>query len=425
MVDWSPSQHTIADLRDWQKDSRLEINPDFQRRAVWSEAAKISLIDTILRNIPMPKFLVATSIFQGSTHRSVIDGQQRIRAMLEFISDRFALKRPYDGEYAELKFSELPETIQNKILSYSLDFNEIRGASETTLRDIYSRVNKYNVRLNKQELRRADYPGDFLNVCELLAQRSFLEEQRIFTAAQFKRYLEVEFTSELVLALLEGTQDKKSSLDSAYQKYSTWEEQDQRKTMARFDRVLEDLQSVFLDEDPVFFPIRRTRFRQRADFYSLFVAISTLQKDGWSLGGVNLDPLRDDFRLIDKYTRPSSPIKLLSEYGIRCSTDANSESSRKWRASFLRGVLSGTYVGTLSKKTSEDWAFILNDLSKNDDRFAQLKMCSACSKEADSKLVAAWKVGTSVFQLSNALLVHEKCTNDTNSWIRFDQENES
>jgi hypothetical protein len=43
-------------------------------------------------------------------------------------------------------------------------FNEINDASDDQLREIYSRVNKYSTVLNSQELRRSDFPGDFLTL---------------------------------------------------------------------------------------------------------------------------------------------------------------------------------------------------------------------------------------------------------------------
>lgn len=47
------------------------------------------------------------------------------------------------------------------ILAYEMDFNEAKGLSDVELREVYSRVNKDLVALNRQELRKADYPGAF------------------------------------------------------------------------------------------------------------------------------------------------------------------------------------------------------------------------------------------------------------------------
>ena len=57
-MQWSTSTHPISDIRDWKEADRLELQPDFQRSEVWSKAAKIALIDTILLDIPIPKIYI-------------------------------------------------------------------------------------------------------------------------------------------------------------------------------------------------------------------------------------------------------------------------------------------------------------------------------------------------------------------------------
>ena len=123
-VDWKSSSHPISDIRDWSRANRLEMQPEFQRNQVWSKAAKIMLIDTILRNIPMPKIFLQGILRKGDTYRIVIDGQQRLTAILEFLNDGFALDTPYDGQYRLKRFSELPAQIQDEILNYNVDINE-------------------------------------------------------------------------------------------------------------------------------------------------------------------------------------------------------------------------------------------------------------------------------------------------------------
>lgn len=110
---WVSSSHPISDVRDWHLVNRLNLKPDYQRTEVWSEAAQIMLIDTILQNIPMPKVFLTARIVDRRTYRTVIDGQQRLRAILRFINDDLALNPPFKGEYPGCKFSELPDSVQN------------------------------------------------------------------------------------------------------------------------------------------------------------------------------------------------------------------------------------------------------------------------------------------------------------------------
>ena len=137
MGTWNSSPHPISDIRDWRDLGRLELKPDFQRREVWSNAAKIMLIDTIIANNPMPKIFLSAIIQEKKTHRIVIDGQQRIRAILDFLDNKFKLKAPYTGKFSDCSFDDLPEDIQEEILQYSIDFNEGKKFSDEELRPYF------------------------------------------------------------------------------------------------------------------------------------------------------------------------------------------------------------------------------------------------------------------------------------------------
>jgi uncharacterized protein with ParB-like and HNH nuclease domain len=289
-IEWQPSTNSILDLKDWTDNDRLEIRPSFQRKLVWGDAAKIMLIDTILKNIPMPKIFLSNLVKDNSPYRSVIDGQQRITTILSFIRDEFFLKKPYDGEFLNKKFSDLPKEIQNSFLRYKIDFNEINDASEEQLREIYSRVNKYSTVLTKQELRRSDFPGDFLRLAEKLAVIPFFDEAKVFTITNRRRFGDAEYVSELLAGLIGGIQDKKNTLDDFYKDYADWNITEKDKIEKEFIEILKDIHLIFNEKEhtgqsgPITACyheklkfkgfIGKTRFKQKADFYALFFAIS-------------------------------------------------------------------------------------------------------------------------------------------------------
>ena len=136
MFRWNSSPHPISDIRDWNEANRLELQPDYQRRGVWSASARIMLMDTILRGIPMPKIFLASTIRDDSTYRVVIDGQQRLTAILDFLQDRFALDKPYTGDEKGKRFSDLDRETQERFLSYKIDFNEAVNPSEEESREV-------------------------------------------------------------------------------------------------------------------------------------------------------------------------------------------------------------------------------------------------------------------------------------------------
>lgn len=423
---WVSTTHPISDIRDWNDVGSLILQPDYQRREVWGIAAKIMLIDSIMNSIPMPKIFVSSHIQNGKTVRTVIDGQQRITAILGFLNNEFSLDEPYTGDYKGLYFNELPLDIQDGvILAYDIDFNEAKGLSDNDLREVYSRVNKYLVALNKQELRKADYPGDFLEVCEAMANHDYFDEAGVFTAAARRRSLDVEFTSELVAALVFGISERKDLIDSCYQKYSVWNPQEKDAIKKQFEAVLSDISKIFSVD---IFPIKKTRWKQKADFYSLFMAISTLHKEGFSLP-INVELLREDLSLVGLSIAPTSNVDILRTYAVYCVSQANSAASRRWRTNFLIGLLRGTYARNIDDREQRKVIFSLAvDIRWSNEECYPLneKKCRVCgSSELGvfvSEAAVVWPVTSEVFQLANLEWVHRKCVDDADNFIAITPE---
>lgn len=334
---WESYKHPISDIRDWDNNNRLELQPDFQRNVVWTKAAQIMLVDTILKGIPIPKIYIKSIIKEGNTYRVVIDGQQRLTAILNFVNDKMKLTKPYDGEYYGLKFSELDDDKKNAVLRYTIDINEIFNPTEEEIRDLYSRVNKYTVQLNKQELRKADFPGDFINLSEKIAELDFFENSKIFTPKQRRRMHDVEYIGELLTILLEGVKDKKEYLDDVCEKYMIMDNKDE--LFELFVSILDDILIIFSPEE---MSIRNTRFKQKSDFYSLFACIYELKKHK-SIDSDALVSVRKKLSEMNELVGPQSENDSYREYATRCLSDANSVNNRTWRIGFIKKILEECY----------------------------------------------------------------------------------
>lgn len=337
-MSWNSYKHPISDIRDWNRNNRLELKPDFQRNEVWTKAAQIMLIDTIIRGIPIPKIYIKSIIHEGNTYRVVLDGQQRLTAILKFVEDKLKLGKPYEGEYFGKTFSELPLDVQNDILRYTIDINEIFNPTDDQIRDLYARVNKYTVQLNKQELRKADFPGDFISLAEELSEMEFFEKSKIFSVKQRRRMLDVEYIEELLSVMLEGIHEKKEHLDSVCEKYMVMENKGE--IYAEFVNIIGDISMIFEADS---YPISQTRFKQKSDFYSLFACIFDLRKIG-VLNLKHISDIRNNITHMTENVGPQSEIDKYREYAMRCLSDANSVSSRKWRVEFLKEFLEPAYT---------------------------------------------------------------------------------
>jgi len=417
---WNSSSHPISDIRDWNNAKRLEIRPDFQRKEVWSESAKIMLMDTILKNILMPKIFLKAIIRNSDTYRIIIDGQQRIKAILAFLRGDFKLAKPYEGKYENCSFEELPPNIKDDFLSYKIDLNEIINASDDIVREIYSRVNKYNIALNKQELRRADFPGDFLDLSEKLSLHDFFEDGKVFTGANRRRMGDVEYISELLAVLIDGVQDKKDTLDQFYQDYSHWETDEINVIEKQFQEILDDILLIFPKDS---FPISQTRFKQKADFYCLFAAIHDLHVDEFSLQNKNVDDLQKDLEILNYNITPESEVPIFSEYAIKCVSQGNTIISRKWRKDFLKHFLKGTYA--VQPPDDETIKIFFNIFSDNtqSSMCKIIEECIVCNDTIEDKdynennIALSWHKPVKEFQLSNAKFGHLNCLIKSDKFI--------
>lgn len=426
---WQSSPHAIADIRDWNGNGTLLLQPDYQRREVWGDAARVMLIDSILNDIPMPKIFVSKAIKDMRTYRSVIDGQQRITTILAYLNDDFRLEDPYSGPYVGKKFSELPQEVRDDFLLYSIDFNEASGLPQDELREVYSRVNKYLVPLNRQELRKADFPGEFLKVSEELANLDALDDMGLFNATARRRSLDVEYVSELLAAQLRGISDKKDAIDECCRDYASWPQAESAAARAEFEGAVSDVAMIF----DATFPMKKTRWKQKADFYSLFFAVLSLKRAGLALPA-DLSFLRQDLMVLDKRIAPTSEVRILSRYAVYCVSQANSASSRNWRMAFIRAILRGTYAGSIQDKEQRD---IVSETASDirvaiDPNFngdgcppAEGFVCGGCGgfDEGVTSLgssILYWPAGSSVFQLSNAKWAHSKCKDDVDAAAMID-----
>jgi len=128
MTKRSPTTKDIALLKQLHDQGQLALAPEFQRNGVWPRTAKAYLVDTILSDRPIP-LLFFQRIFSAQSGRSgyaVIDGQQRLRAIFEYLDDRFRLSQSdKKSPWYNKKYSELRNEWQDAIKGYDLVVQEL------------------------------------------------------------------------------------------------------------------------------------------------------------------------------------------------------------------------------------------------------------------------------------------------------------
>jgi hypothetical protein len=268
---FSTRNYSVRDFEEWNDRKELVLAPKFQRRDVWNPKAKSYLIDTIIRGKPIPKLYMRQSVVPAGrrTTREIVDGQQRLRAVLGFVKDGFKLSRAHHKEFGGHLFSELDDRTQKDILKYEFVVDLLQDMPDREVYDLFARINTFSEKLRPQELRNANYFGDFKScVYELaIAFKGFVETNGVFTPKQVLRMAEAEFISELLLAMEEGPRErKKAIIDAAYAKYDD-KFPNRERHEKRFVEVLDTVGAIGGEE------LATLRFRTAKLLYPLFCAV--------------------------------------------------------------------------------------------------------------------------------------------------------
>lgn len=174
----STDKFTISNLVYLLGQKKIELNPHYQRDAVWTSSQKKLLIDSILRDIDIPK-LYFRAHANSDYEFEVVDGQQRLRAIAEFISGEFALDESVDPvdklPVAGSRFSELPLQLTMKIQNVQLDVVVFSpAATDDYIEDMFTRLQN-GTPLNAAEKRRA-LPGKMREVVAHLATHTIFDK---------------------------------------------------------------------------------------------------------------------------------------------------------------------------------------------------------------------------------------------------------
>lgn len=281
---FTSSEQDIAWFVGRYREGTLELKPPFQRKPVWVARQKCYLVESILIGLPVPEiYIQRTTAPDGHTTHSVVDGQQRIRTILQFVGaetepdeqeeNKFPLDKLAVGSpWRNVAFDELTDEERTKFFGYIFAVRFLNTQNDAEVRDMFMRLNRFLTPLNAQELRNATYLGPFVDLALKLADDDYWAENRIVSAAQIRRMNDVEFVSELLIGVLHGPQGGSARIvDAYYGQYEDYEDQfpEQRAARLLFKQTLGTIQSVLPE-------IKGTRWHNKTDFYSLFVAIASL-----------------------------------------------------------------------------------------------------------------------------------------------------
>lgn len=244
---------TISSLNEGRILKKFNLDPEYQRKSVWSDEQQSLLIDSILKNIPIPPIFLRENIDKkGKTSFEVIDGKQRLTSIFKFIDNELSTidddNDPlHESELAGLSFKDLEsndelENVLEEFWRYPLPIEYVYTKDDKVVDKIFDRLNRSGEKLNGQELRHSNYyDSPLIALAFKIAKSDFWSNELEITNKN--RMEDIELVSELIFLVIEGTElsATQKTLDELYAKYA-------RSTAIDWN----DIEERFVEVDKIF-----------------------------------------------------------------------------------------------------------------------------------------------------------------------------
>jgi 5-methylcytosine-specific restriction endonuclease McrA len=356
IIDHQPRSKTVQDLISLHKGKHLNLEPGFQRQSVWQERDRAKLIDSILRNYPLPAIFLYRRNEDGEIIYDVIDGKQRIESIFKFMGimrGRFWCKTqiPGNDEVDWIDWRKLCKSRkQHLITGYEIPVIEVNGEIGDII-DLFVRINSTGKALTRQEQRHAKYYNSpFLREADRLAKKyeRYFYDMGVLSLAQISRMKHVELICELMLSIQQADAiNKKTALDRIMAAGSF----DMRHVAKSFRKTVSALNLI----RKMFPKLSTTRFAQVTDFYTLTLLISKFEDEGLILSDRRRNKLAWDLLVIfsNKIDEMREKLKnaqnigseqeLYSQYLLTVIQATDEVNHRRARERLLRGVLQNLF----------------------------------------------------------------------------------
>ena len=265
--------YNINDFLDWYESDELTLAPIYQRNAVWNKQAKSYLIDSIVRGLPIPQVFIRQNIDTTTrkNYREVIDGQQRLRSIIEFVNNDYPIMKSHNKEFGGKYYKDLVEEEKENFLYYQIPVEVINTKDNAIVYNMFARLNTNNKTLNKQELRNAIFWGEFKVFIyeQSIPWQDLFKDIRTFNDTHFSRMSDIEFLTSLVILLLDGIITETATVLDGYYKKNNDDFINQEQIDKRLSEMFSIMRKIFIND---FFNTRY--FHRKNYFFTLFAAIT-------------------------------------------------------------------------------------------------------------------------------------------------------
>ncbi|MFD1550752.1 hypothetical protein DNU06_05880 [Putridiphycobacter roseus] len=156
-----PQVLDFVQVKEW-----MNIQPEYQRRRVWDIKRKSQFIESLLMNVPIPPIFLLEWEYG---RYEVMDGQQRLDAIISFYSNEFKLTgMKYWTELNGLSYNQFLPLVRRALDRRRISATTIMTESVVDDDDkldlrrlVFERLNTGGMKLNSQEIRNCIYSGQF------------------------------------------------------------------------------------------------------------------------------------------------------------------------------------------------------------------------------------------------------------------------
>ncbi len=356
MIKYLIRSRELIDVVNDIKSRRLIMSPYFQRNLVWRQLHKVDFIKTILLGYPFPQIFIAKGSIDLNTMTTtscIVDGQQRMNSIFEYIKDEFQV----EGKY----FHELDPKDKEAFLKYQIPIIDLDINNEDPeIVEIFKRLNRTFYALSAIEKLSTEYaPSEFMLLAKLLINevkflnadnddlftdlplqfdpsipRSFIDwatnkkvkqfnklvlDEGIFTSYELSRQVHLMFTLNVISTIMEDYFNRNEVTT----------------------RLLEEYSEIFVEKDHILNLLERAA--------SKFLKLKLKKKSYWlnkansfsliCLFAKNIDNIEKlDEKLINERLS-AFELKLPEEYRLSAKEAVNNKRERLIRNDFLREVI--------------------------------------------------------------------------------------
>ncbi len=312
------------------RDEKLQTQPDYQRRLVWSTTDKNNFIDTVLKGYPFPEIFLAdaeTNLDTADSLKVIVDGQQRITTLYDYFTGSPLLKLRSDIP----NYSDLKEDARRNFLDYEVAVRDMGSATKEEIVEVFKRINATSYPLNPMELNNAIYEGALKVFAEEIASNPFFENNKVFSATDYKRMNDIRYVLTIICSMIVGYFNRDEELASLLEKFND-DFPYQEDINSRVNSAIKYIENFS-------FPLE-SRIWKKADFFTVFIEVDNIPENERPKPIVARNNLKDFYEKVE-LASTSGQNNEANDYYLATVQGTNSKTNRLTRGKVIRKIILG------------------------------------------------------------------------------------